>query len=80
VTILNPNSEWIWKSVGLFRLTFSPIKDYWRLIDCLLLLCLLLLPITYYWTVPLILDHSCLVGRLTSSKIADTKVSGFYKF
>jgi hypothetical protein len=28
VTILNPNSEWIWKSVGLFRLTFSPIKDY----------------------------------------------------
>jgi hypothetical protein len=34
-------------------------------------------PITYYWTVPLILDHSYLVGRLTSSKIADTKVSGF---
>jgi hypothetical protein len=25
--------------------------------------------------VPLILDHSCRVGKLTSSKIADTKVS-----
>jgi hypothetical protein len=34
-------------------------------------------PITYYWTVPLILDHSYLVGKLKSSKIADTKVSGF---
>jgi hypothetical protein len=34
-------------------------------------------PITYSWTVPLILDHSYLVGKLTSSKIADTKVSGF---
>jgi hypothetical protein len=34
-------------------------------------------PITYYWTVPLILDHSYLVGILTSSKIADAKVSGF---
>jgi hypothetical protein len=34
-------------------------------------------PITYYWTVPLILDHTYLVGKLTSSKIADTKVSGF---
>ncbi len=34
-------------------------------------------PITYYSTVPLILDHSYLVGKLTSSKIADTKVSGF---
>jgi hypothetical protein len=31
------------------------------------------LPITYYWTAPLILDHLYLVG----SKIADTKVSGF---
>ncbi len=31
-------------------------------------------PITYLWTVPLILDHSYLVGQLTSSKIADTKV------
>ncbi len=30
--------------------------------------------ITRYWTVPLILDHSYLVGKLTSSKIADTKV------
>jgi hypothetical protein len=29
-------------------------------------------PITYYWTVYLILDHSYLVGKLTSSKIADT--------
>ncbi len=27
--------------------------------------------ITYYWTVPLILDH--LVGKLTNSKIAETK-------
>jgi hypothetical protein len=34
-------------------------------------------PITYYWTVPLILDHSYLVGKLSSSKIADTKVSKF---
>jgi hypothetical protein len=34
-------------------------------------------PITYYWTVPLILDHSYLVGKLTSSQIADTNVSGF---
>jgi hypothetical protein len=33
-------------------------------------------PITYYWTVPLFLDHSYFVGNLTSSKIADTKVSG----
>ncbi len=33
--------------------------------------------ITYYWTVPLILDHLYLAGKLTSSKIADTKVSGF---
>jgi hypothetical protein len=32
--------------------------------------------ITYYWTVPLILDHSYLVGKLRSSKIAGTKVSG----
>jgi hypothetical protein len=32
-------------------------------------------PITYYWTVPLILDHSYVVGKLTSSKIVDTKVS-----
>jgi hypothetical protein len=29
--------------------------------------------------VPLILDHSYLVGKLTSSKIADTKVSGFLR-
>jgi hypothetical protein len=36
--------------------------------------------ITYYWTVPLILDHSYLVGKLTSSKIAVTKVSGFQRF
>jgi hypothetical protein len=34
-------------------------------------------PITYSWTVPLILDHPYLVGNLTNSKIADTKVSGF---
>jgi hypothetical protein len=34
-------------------------------------------PITYYWTVPLILDCSYLVGKSASSKIADTKVSGF---
>ncbi len=33
--------------------------------------------IAYSWTVPLILDHSYLVGKITSSKIADTKVSGF---
>ncbi len=34
-------------------------------------------PITYYWIVPLILDHSYLVGKLTNSRIADTKVSEF---
>jgi hypothetical protein len=34
--------------------------------------------ITYQWTVPLILGHSYLVGKLTSSKIADTKLSGFF--
>ncbi len=34
-------------------------------------------PITYYWTVPLILDHWYLVGKSTSSKIADAKVSEF---
>ncbi len=33
-------------------------------------------PITYYSTLTLTLDHSYLVGKLTSSKIADTKVSG----
>jgi hypothetical protein len=31
------------------------------------------LPITYYWTGLLILDHSNLVGNLTKSKIAETK-------
>jgi hypothetical protein len=30
-------------------------------------------PITYYWTVPLILDHSYLVANLTNSKIAEAK-------
>ncbi len=34
-------------------------------------------PILYYWTVPLILDHSYLDGKLTNSKVSDTKVSGF---
>jgi hypothetical protein len=29
--------------------------------------------ISYYWTVPLMLDHSYLVGNLTNSKIAETK-------
>jgi hypothetical protein len=33
--------------------------------------------ITYYWTVPLILDHSYLFGKSTSLKIGDKKVSGF---
>jgi hypothetical protein len=33
--------------------------------------------ITYYWTVPIIFDHSYLVGTLTSLKTPDTKVSGF---
>jgi hypothetical protein len=30
--------------------------------------------ITYYWTVPLILDHSYLVRYLKNSKIGETKV------
>jgi hypothetical protein len=30
-------------------------------------------PITYYWTVPLILDHSYLVGNLTNAKFGETK-------
>jgi hypothetical protein len=34
-------------------------------------------PIAYYWTVPLILDHSYLFGKLRNLKLADTKVSGF---
>jgi hypothetical protein len=34
-------------------------------------------PITYYWTVHLILDHSYIVGKLTSSKIADQKCQDF---
>ncbi len=34
-------------------------------------------PITYYWAVPLILDHSYIVEKLTNSKIADTKASVF---
>jgi hypothetical protein len=37
-------------------------------------------PITYYWKGLLILDHSYLVGKLTSSKFADTEVSGFSRF
>jgi hypothetical protein len=36
--------------------------------------------ITYYWTVPLILDHSYLVGNLTNSKIAETKALEPLKF
>jgi hypothetical protein len=32
-------------------------------------------PITYYWTNLLILDHSYLVGNLTSSQIAETNTS-----
>ncbi len=31
-------------------------------------------PITYYWTVHLILEHSYLVGNLTNSKIAEQKL------
>jgi hypothetical protein len=34
-------------------------------------------PITYCWTGLLILDHSYLVGKFASSKIAGTEVSGF---
>ncbi len=34
-------------------------------------------PITNYWTVPLILDHSYVVGKLTSLKIADKKCQDF---
>ncbi len=30
-------------------------------------------PMAYYWTGLQILDHSCLVGNLTNSKIAETK-------
>jgi hypothetical protein len=37
-------------------------------------------PITYSWTVSLILDHTYLVGKLTRTKIADTKVSGIWRF
>jgi hypothetical protein len=36
--------------------------------------------ITYYWTVPLILGHSYVGGKLTRSNILDTKVSGFQRF
>ncbi len=34
-------------------------------------------PITYYWTVPLILDHSYLVGKLTNSKLLIQKCQDF---
>ncbi len=30
-------------------------------------------PITYSWTVPLIFDHSYLVGNLTNANIVETK-------
>jgi hypothetical protein len=33
-------------------------------------------PITHYWTVPLIVDHSNLVEKSTSSKIGDEKIGG----
>jgi hypothetical protein len=33
--------------------------------------------ITYYWSVPLILDHSYVVGKSTNLKVAERKVSGF---
>ncbi len=36
--------------------------------------------ITYYWTVPLILDHSYLVGNLTNTKIAERKAVEPLKF
>jgi hypothetical protein len=36
--------------------------------------------ITYYWTVPLILDHSYLFGNLTNSKIDETKALEPLKF
>jgi hypothetical protein len=47
----------------------NDLKQFWKW---------LLIPSNhlYYWTVPLILDFSYLVGKSTSSKIADTKVSG----
>jgi hypothetical protein len=34
-------------------------------------------PVTYYWTVPLILDHSHLVGKLTSSNLLIQKCQDF---
>jgi hypothetical protein len=37
-------------------------------------------PITYYWTGLLMLDHSYLVGNLTNSKVAETKVLEPLKF
>ncbi len=35
------------------------------------------LPIIYYWTVPLILDHSYLVGKLTVRKLLIHKFQNF---
>jgi hypothetical protein len=56
-----------WKK--LWEYEFDDIKKHFKLP-----------PITYYWTVPLILDHSYRVGKLTISKIADAIVSRFQRF
>jgi hypothetical protein len=61
----------------------SPIRTmgYWRLQQILLPVHATgVPPITHYWTDILILDHSYLVGNLTSSKIAETKALEPLKF
>jgi hypothetical protein len=65
--------EWIWSS-DFWPVTIAlvcqwiQLQLFWRQ---------WIPPDPYYWTMPPLLDHSYLVGKLTSSKIADTKVSGF---
>jgi hypothetical protein len=82
---LSPSLQVLDRKLNSFLIYFFLLKINYPLIvlnTCLRfqgLAALLLLypPITYYWTVPLILDHSYLVGKSTSSNIADTKVLGF---
>jgi hypothetical protein len=67
VTISNLRFNWrtlISRQFPLYE-THEMRYDYSKSFPCYPL-------ITYYWTLPLILDHSYLLGRLTSSKIADT--------
>jgi hypothetical protein len=67
--------KWKWSAVIiLYRRSSSIISSCSRQYNTEPTTSGIYLPSTYYWTVPLILDHLYLVGKLTCSKIADTKV------